>query len=86
MRGIYAFIKGVPGKLGVGVSDLGLERPSTVPIQSIYGQRYNVRHHLGPVAPGYAKVGQQVVPVSMLGNSGIYLAGQIKLQTLAQKG
>lgn len=86
MRGIYAFIKGIPSKLGVGVSDLGFERPSSVPTQSFYGPRYNVRRHLGPVAPGFVKLGQQVVPVSILGSSGISLHGTPKLTTLADKG
>lgn len=77
---LYNFIRG-PENLGVGTGAMALVRPQTNPVQSIYGARYNVQRHYGPQAPAFMKWGNQVVPVSILGN-GSYLAGQIALQAL----
>lgn len=85
MAGIYDFIRGIPGKLGVGVADLGFERSQSIPLTSIQGPGVMVRRSLGPTAPGYVKLGQQTVPASWLGITGIYPHGTPNLQTLAVK-
>lgn len=83
MWSFFKYRKG-PNNLGIGTQNLGLEMPQDIPPPSIYGRRYNVRGTLAPTAPGYAVIGQRVVPVSLLGNTGIALQGQFALQALAE--
>lgn len=82
MRSFFTFRRSVDN-LGVGTRDLGLEQPQHIQPASMYGPRYNVRRSFGPTAPGFAVIGQRVVPVSFHG-SGSGLQGQMILQALAK--
>lgn len=77
----YRFRQGYTG-FGIGAEDMGLERPTTLPIDSMYSARHNVLHTLAPQAPGYVKEQQYLVPVSLLAN-GLYFGGTLALQALA---
>jgi len=74
-----------PGKtgFGIGVENFALEQPTTLPIDSIYSVRNNVRGDLSPHAPGYIKGSQNFVPVSLQGN-GVYFSGAVALQALVE--
>ena len=79
----YGYVEGANG-IGIGAGDKGFKRPSTLPVDSIYAARYNVRGDLAPLNhPGYVKEAQQLVPVSLLAN-GVYFAGTMALQALAE--
>ena len=78
----YRFRQGVHG-IGIGAGDMAVEQPTTLPVDSHYGPRYNVRGDLAPLSQGgYAKLGQDFVPVSLLANA-VYAAGTLALQALA---
>lgn len=73
--------------LGVGTGALGLERPQGVKPDSVYGPRYNVRGTLRTQAPAFVKIGANVLPVSLLGTTGIAKPREpLTLQQLAQYG
>ena len=79
----YRFAKLI-GNIGVGVENLGFERPSTLPAyDGFMRRRYMVRASLDPQHPGFVKYGQQFQPIAITGN-GIELQGQFALQALAQ--
>ena len=85
MAGIFGFILGVPGKLGVGTADLGFRRSQSIGLTSIGGPGVHVRRSFAPNAPGYVKTGQNVVPVAWTGQ-GSGLVGTFDLGTLASDG
>lgn len=77
----YSFIPGAD-RLGIGVENMGMQRPSTLPVDSIYAPRYNVRGTLDLHSNAYVKMGQNLVPVSLLAN-GLYFGGTFELQALS---
>ena len=83
--GIFSFRKNkrVPD-LGQGVGYLGFERPRPIPAEGYYNPAYMVRGQLVTQAPGAVKMGQTVVPVSLLGN-GLSYQGQVLLSPLARE-
>jgi hypothetical protein len=81
--GVFRFIKSAITGAGVGVGDYAVAQNVNLTPASYYGPRHNVRQSLGPCAPAFAKVGQQIVPVSMLGDTGVALQGQMILAPLA---
>jgi hypothetical protein len=87
MRSFFYRFRNTPADAGLGVDNLALERPMPVPADSLYCPRYMVRGQLSPQAPGYVKIRQSVLPVSLAGN-GSGLHGQFALVALAelQKG
>lgn len=70
--------------LGVGTRDLAFQRSQSIPIDTVYGPRYNVHRSMAPQAPGFVKLNQQVVPVSLLGYNGLAIPTQRVLQQLVQ--
>jgi len=82
---IFSFRKNerVPS-LGMGVANLGFERPRNVSTDSIYSPHIMVRNQLVTQAPGAVKIGQRVVPVALNGNGG-GLQGQLLLGPLARE-
>jgi len=79
----YQFVRLI-GNVGVGVENLGFERPSTLPAYDGWMRpRYQVRGCLDPNAPGFVKHQQHYQPVGITGN-GIALQGQFELQKLAE--
>ena len=82
----YHYLPGKTGDgAGVGVDDMALVQPTTLPIDSIYAPRYNVRKSLAPQAPGYVKLNQEFVPVDLLAN-GVYFSGTFLLTSLSGAG
>lgn len=79
---MYGYVRGFNG-MGIGAGDMAFLQPTTLPIDSIYGPRYNVRGDLDPQAPGFVKLAQQFVPVSLLAN-GVYFSGDFSLQALVE--
>ena len=77
----YSFTPG-SDRLGIGAENMGLNQPTTLPIDSIYAPRYNVKGTLDLHANAYVKQGQNLVPVSLLAN-GLYFAGTFELQALS---
>ena len=77
----YSFKRGFNG-FGIGVEDLGFERPTSIPANTFYGSRYNVRKTLEPQAPGYVLQGQSLVSVDLKGD-GAYFAGAMAMQALS---
>jgi hypothetical protein len=87
MAGIYNFFRGISGKLGTGVSDLGFERSSSIPLTPLNGPGVFVRRALGPTAPGFVITDNRMVPVvTFNGTTGQGLHGTPQLQRLAKKG
>lgn len=86
MAGFYQFLRGIPGKLGVGVADAGFCRSNTLPVYSVYRPELMVRRSLGPCEGAYAMLSPDVPVVSPLGLTGISPHGVPLLQQLAQKG
>lgn len=78
----YSFQYGRTG-FGVGVGNMGFQRPSSLPADNIYAPRYNVKSQLDPQAPGYVKLKQEFVPVSLMAN-GVYFQGTLAMQALAE--
>lgn len=85
-NGPYEYLPGYTG-FGVGSENESFQRPTTIPIDSQYGPRYNVKGNIAPQSPGYLKMGQSLVPVDLKGQ-GVYFSGDIALQALSdfQKG
>jgi hypothetical protein len=81
--GMFSYIKSRIGSAGIGADDMGFVQTMNLTPASIYGPRYNVRLQLAPQAPGFVKMGQQIVPVSILGDSGLGLQGTFALNPLA---
>ena len=84
--------KNNPVGLGIGVEKLGFQQPTTLPIDSIYAARYNVRETLDPYSGaglirGVNLHGQfrqsEIVDVSLRGN-GLYFAGDLALEALIE--
>ena len=83
-RSFFSFLKATDN-VGVGTRDLGYRRSTSIPIDSTYlGPQWNIKRSIGPVNnPGYMKLAQQVVPVSVRG-SGIGISGQYTLPQLIE--
>ena len=77
----YGFRQGYNG-FGIGIEDLGFERPTTIPANTFYGPRYNVRNCVEPQAPGYVLQGQSLVSVDLKGD-GAYFSGAMAMQALS---
>lgn len=83
--GIYSFIKSRIVGVGEGVADLGFVQSQNLLPATLYGPRRNVKRSLGTQAPGMVKIGRDVVPVSILGNTGIAAQGTLELIPLAKE-
>jgi hypothetical protein len=79
---MYGFIRRYLN-IGIGVESEGFQRPTSLPSDNIYAPRYNVKGQLDPQQPGYLKLAQEFVPVSLLAN-GVYLQGTLALQALSE--
>lgn len=77
----YTYRNTQTASLGKGVSEMALNRPTSLVRDGFAGPRYNVRGQLDPQAPAYVKIGQQFVPVSLVGNGLGFFTG-INLQAL----
>lgn len=86
MAGFYSFVRGIPGKLGVGTADAGVLRSSTLPNYDGIGNDRLVRRCLAPTRQSYAQFTQDVPYVSPLGLTGAVVHGVPLLGRLAQKG
>lgn len=86
MAGFYHFIRGIPGKLGVGVADQGFERSSSVPNYSGIGFDRQVRSCLRASQSPFFMPVQSVPTVSPLGVTGISQHGVPILGPLANRG
>jgi hypothetical protein len=83
LRSFYNYFR-TPENRGVGTGAFAYQRSQTIPVNSIYDPSRNVRGTLTTTAtPGYMKLGQRVVPVSILGG-GSELTGQFALAQLIQ--
>lgn len=82
--GHYRYRPGPVG-LGVGVSNMALEQPGRAIDADFYSPRYNVRGSLNPVAPMIANPGVVSVPFNDLRANGVYLSGDIALQSLIEQ-
>lgn len=83
---VFSFLKSAITGAGTGVADLGLRQQVNLVPATFYGPRHNVRMSLGPQAPGYAKFGKDIIPVSILGTTGIGMQGTLELNPLAKEG
>lgn len=83
---VFSFLKSAISGAGVGVADLALQQGQNLVPATIYGPRHNVRMSLGPTAPGFAKFGKDIVPVSILGTTGMGMQGTFELNPLAKEG
>lgn len=86
MAGFYNFIRGVSGKLGVGVADQGFARSNSIPNYSGIGMDRQVRRNLCASQTPYFQAVQSVPTVSLLGTTGIDAHGVPILAPLANKG
>jgi hypothetical protein len=84
MGKIYDFFF-TPANRGVGTGNLALAKPSTNPIQSIYGARYNVQMCLATTLQGGAMQFVQKVPIVPIEGNGSFLQGQMALQSLLKE-
>lgn len=81
MKPLYQYTPG-PATLGIGVGNLGLAQPQTLPLLNYTGGGRPVRRDLAPLATTpQVFAPQTVTPVSLRGN-GVYLSGQVVLQAL----
>jgi hypothetical protein len=78
----YFFRKGA-SDLGIGVDNLAFQSTYGKPVFGPYSKGYVPNRSLSVSAPGYVKLQQNYVPVSLVGN-GQQLSGRIELQRLAQ--
>jgi len=78
---MYSYLVGRSG-YGIGVENLALRQPTTLPVDSIYAPKYNIQNSLAPQSPGFVKMYQNFVPVSLLAN-GVYFSGALALQALS---
>jgi hypothetical protein len=81
--GIYRYIATKIG-LGVGAQNQAFQRPYTLPLVGFSPGNHLVRKPLNPIASGAVLMGQTVVPVSLLGDTGAAMQGGIKTLPLAQ--
>lgn len=81
--GLVNYIKSAIGSAGIGADDMAFVQQHKLIPASIYGPRYNVKQTLSVQAPAFAKVGQEIVPVSILGLTGLGLQGTLQLNPLA---
>lgn len=79
--GIYNYLFGRTG-FGIGAGNQALEQPTTLPVDSIYAPRYNVKMSMNSVNPAYLKYNQDFTSVDLLSN-GLYFAGTFALGALA---
>jgi len=84
MAGFYAFVRGIPGKLGVGVADQGALQSSTLPINSIVSPSMMVQRSFLATKPAYGKFAQIVPDRSPLGTTGSFMHGVPILGRLAK--
>lgn len=85
--GIYSFIKSRIVGAGEGVADLGYVQSQNLVPATLYGERRNVQRSYQTQAPAFVKMGRDVLPVSILGQTGIAMQGTLELVPLAnQKG
>ena len=84
MAGFYSFVRGIVGKLGVGVADQGLTRPSTLPVQNIVSPSMMVQRSFLATKPAYPKFAQVVPDRSPLGTTGSFMHGVPILGRLAK--
>jgi hypothetical protein len=83
--GIYSFIKSRIVGAGEGVADLGFVQSQNFTPATLYGPRRNVKRAFQTQAPAFVKIGRDVVPVSILGNTGIAAQGTLELVPLAKE-
>lgn len=86
MAGFYTFIKGITGKLGVGVADQGYVNTQSIPTYSLYRPETAVQRSFAPLKPSFAMTDQNVPIVSQLGLTGAYPHGVPAFTPLASKG
>lgn len=84
----YKFIATKIG-LGVGAQNQAFLRPQSVPVDGFAPGNHLVAGQLNPLSQGAILMGQTVVPVSLLGDNGAAISGQIVSSPLGrpvQKG
>lgn len=82
---IYSFIKSRIVGAGEGVSDLAYVQSQNLLPATLYGSRRNVQFQLRTQAPALVKIGRDVLPVSILGDTGIAMQGTFELTQLAKE-
>lgn len=82
---LYSFIKSRIVGAGEGVADLGFVQSQNLVPATLYSNRRNVRGQLQLQAPALVKIGRDVVPVSILGDTGIGMQGTFELTQLAKE-
>ena len=82
---LYLFIKSRIVGAGEGVSDLAFVQSQNLLPATLYGNRRNVRAQLRTQAPALVKIGRDVIPVSILGDTGIAMQGTFELTQLAKE-
>ncbi len=80
---LYNFIATRIG-LGVGAQNQAFTRPQTLPLVGFSPGNHLVQRQMMPISPGAVMMGQTVVPVSLLGDTGAAMQGQIIAGTLAR--
>lgn len=81
--GLVSYITGKANRTPLGLGTQGLARViEQLPLNAPYDRSNLVRSQLDPQQPGFVKVGQEFVPVALVGN-GAMLQGQLALQALA---
>lgn len=78
----YFFRRGATN-LGVGVENLAFQSHFDKPIFGPYSKGYVPERNFSVSTPGFVKLQQDYVPVSLVGN-GQQLSGRIELQRLAK--
>lgn len=81
----FKFIKSMIAGAGTGTADYGVVQQMNLTPASFYGPRHNVQRQLNPQAPAMVKIGQYIVPVSILGDSGLSVSGALQLTPLAKE-
>lgn len=81
--GRYRYRPGPVG-LGVGVSNMALEQPGRAIDADFYSPRYNVRGALVTTLPMSPNPGAPSVPAFDLRGNGVYLSGDMALQSLIE--
>ena len=78
----YGFVPG-PNTLGIGTGNQGFERSQTIPVNSIYGPRYNVKDEIDATARGTLVLYQKGPMVDLQAN-GVYFSGTLALSALSE--
>ena len=81
--GIYRYIATKIG-LGVGAQNQAFQRPQTVPVVGFAPGNHMVQRQMMPLSQGAVMMGQTVVPVSLLGDTGAAMQGQVLTSPLAR--